>query len=109
MPKISGLDVKREIIEKRPREGERLALLSGFTRVAFSLLKRGGSVDLWLDCQSAAVREYIASLMMEQFKITPVPSGAALPTGLVEDGAAVLSLSDKLVLPTAKSCSKPCI
>ncbi len=50
MPKISGLDVKREIIEKRPRDGERLALLSGFTRVAFSLFKRGGSIDLWLDC-----------------------------------------------------------
>lgn len=106
MPKISGLDVKREIIEKRPRDGERLALLSGFTRVAFSLLKRGGAVDLWLDCQSAPVREYIASLMMEQFKITPVPSGAALPTGLVEDGAAVVTLSDKLVFADCEKLLK---
>lgn len=107
MPKISGLDVKREIIEKRPRDGERLALLSGFTRVAFSLFKRGGSIDLWLDCQSAPVREYIASLMMEQFKITPIPSSAVLPTGLIGDGAEVdRTLTDKLVFADCEKLLK---
>ncbi len=68
---ISGADVKRELMERRPKADGRLALLSGFVRTCMSFYKRGREVDLWLDCQSEAVKNYIAALMMEQFKITP--------------------------------------
>ena len=69
---ISGTEVKRELIERRPKADGRLSLLSGFVRTCMSFYKRGREIDLWLDCQSEAVKDYIASLMMEQFKITPL-------------------------------------
>ncbi len=72
MSKTNGLDVKRELTEKRPKGDDKLALLSGFTRVCFSLYKHGSGVYLLLDCQSDFVRDYIASLMFENFKVTPL-------------------------------------
>lgn len=73
MAKINGLDVKREIIEKRVKSDEdMLALLSGFTRVCLSLSRKGGgALELCLDCQADFVRDYIASVMMERFKVKP--------------------------------------
>lgn len=73
MSKINGLDVKREITDKRVKNDEgRLALLSGFTRVCLSLTRRGGgALELCLDCQAEFVRDYVASVMMEQFKVKP--------------------------------------
>lgn len=71
---INAQEVKREIIVKRYKDADRLALLSGFVRVSFSVLRRGGERHLVLDCQTDFVRDFIASLMMEQFKVQPVPS-----------------------------------
>ena len=95
---INGLDVKRELTEKRPKGAESTALLSGFVRVCFSLLKRGSGVDLMLDCQSEYVRDYIASLMFEQFKITP--SGGVLGQ-VVAPTAGELVFSDSAKILTA--------
>lgn len=79
MSKLNGLQVKREITQKRPKGEDRLALLSGFVRSCFALVKRGGGgFELWLDCQTEFVRDYIAGLMMEQFKITPTKEKNAL-------------------------------
>ena len=69
---INGHEVKREIVAKRYKDSDRLALLSGFVRVSFSVLRRGGERHLVLDCQTDFVRDFIASLMMEQFKVQPI-------------------------------------
>lgn len=71
MSKINGTTVKREIVQKRPKGEDAVALLSGFVRVCFSVLRHDSETDLWLDCQTEFVRDYIASLMMDVFKITP--------------------------------------
>lgn len=92
MSKINGLDVKRELTEKRPKGDSRLALLSGFVRVCFSLYRSGGGVMLLLDCQSDEVRDYIASLMLEQFKVTPQGE-----VGMLAPGELTFSDSDKLL------------
>ncbi|MCH5161338.1 MAG: DNA-binding protein WhiA [Clostridiales bacterium] len=84
---ISGAEVKRELTERRVKGDARLAVLSGFVRTCMSFYKRGQTVYLWLDCQSDIVRDYIASLMMEQFKITP-------SSNVIDDG-------DKLVFADA--------
>ena len=49
---INGHEVKREIVAKRYKDSDRLALLSGFVRVSFSVLRRGGERHLVLDCQT---------------------------------------------------------
>lgn len=73
MPKLNAPDVKREITQKRVKEGdERLALLSGFVRGCLSVIWRGGgALELCLDCQLSFVRDYISALMMAQFKVKP--------------------------------------
>lgn len=77
MSTISGIDVKKELTELKPKGGEEIAVLSGFTRVCFSLLKRDSGINLWLDCQNECVREYIVSLMKERFGVEPIsPTGA---------------------------------
>ncbi len=82
MATINGLDVKREIIEnkqKTVKPAERIALLSGFTRSCLSLVRRrdGKGFELCLDCQTEFVRDYVAQLMMECFKIKPKTEGDA--------------------------------
>ncbi len=69
MPTINGLDVKREIADKRPKSiNGVVAVLSGFARSCLSLERRGGGgLRLCLDCQTEFVREYIAKLMNEAF------------------------------------------
>lgn len=89
MAKINGTTVKREIAEKRPKGEEATALLSGFVRVCFSVLRHGDESDLWLDCQTDFVREYIAALMMDVFKVTPV-----LDVGGARKAAAASVLGD---------------
>ena len=71
---MTGADVKKEVAEKRPKNSdEKIAILSGFIRVSFSLRRSGsGSFDLSLDCQNAVIRDYIAGLMREVFSIAPV-------------------------------------
>lgn len=76
MTKTDGLSVKREIAGRKVKENERLALLSGFVRACFSVVRRGGESELCLECRTDFVREYISALMMEQFKITPSVRGA---------------------------------
>lgn len=77
---LNAPDVKREIVSKRPKsEPERLALLSGFVRSCLSLVRSGGgALELCLDCQSDAVRDYISSCMMEQFKIKSTVAKSSL-------------------------------
>ncbi|MBD5132782.1 MAG: DNA-binding protein WhiA [Clostridiales bacterium] len=72
MPTISGLDVKKEIISFRLKEGERKALLSGFVRSCMTMtMSFGKGMLLGLDCQTDFVKEYISAAMMEQFKMRP--------------------------------------
>ncbi len=72
MSKINALEVKRELTEKRPKKDELLAVVSGFVRVSFSVVKRGGGVpSLFIDCPTDFVRDYISAIMMELFKVTP--------------------------------------
>lgn len=77
---MTGLDVKREITEKRLKNAdEKLAILSGFVRVSFSLYRRGsnGGFGLSLDCQNPTIREYVAGLMRELFSIAPAAARQA--------------------------------
>lgn len=83
MDKINGLEVKREIIAKKDKGDDRLALLSGFVRVSFSVLRRGNERHLAVDCQVDFVRDHIAALMMEQFKVKPMSNRDVL----LDDGA----------------------
>lgn len=72
MSTISGLDLKREIIDIRLKSGETSALLSGFVRSCMSLeVTRKDGVLLVLDCQTDFVREYISSKMLSAYKISP--------------------------------------
>ncbi|MCH5351842.1 MAG: DNA-binding protein WhiA [Clostridiales bacterium] len=72
---MTGLDVKKEIAEKRAKNAdEKLAILSGFVRVTFSLYKKGidDGFGLILDCQNHDISDYIASLTKELFSVAPV-------------------------------------
>ncbi len=73
MSTFNGLDVKREITDKRPKGDDRAALLSGFTRSCLALERKSGSGGfvLCLECQIDFVRDYIASLMRDAFMVTP--------------------------------------
>lgn len=90
MPTISGLDVKLEITGMRVKDEECEALLSGYTRVSFSLarydnasfVENGESVEivrgysgvmLELDVQHDFVRDYIAACILKTYKISPKP------------------------------------
>lgn len=73
---MTGLDVKKEIAEKRAKNvDEKTAILSGFVRVTFSLYKKGvdDGFGLLLDCQNQFISEYISSLVKELFSIAPTP------------------------------------
>lgn len=70
MSKIKGMDVKRELTDKRP--GDRrgmVAILSGFARNCLTLERIGGKFMLCLDCQSELVRDYVAELMELAFDV----------------------------------------
>ncbi len=129
---MTGSDVKKEITEKRPKNAdEKLAILSGFVRVSFSLYRRGnagGGVELSLDCQNSVIREYITGLMRELFSVAPsetskstdgLPQGAFRPENnelVFADGEKLLRnlfiLADgdgfELVGISDKIKSKPC-
>ncbi len=78
MPTINGMDVKREISDKRPKGEDRLALLSGFARSCLSIIRHGnGESELCLDCQTGFVRDHIASLMLDAFRVTPKDVGGS--------------------------------
>ncbi len=93
MTKLDGLSVKREIVGRRVKDSERLALLSGFVRACFSVVRRGGECDLCLECRTDFVRDYVAALMMEQFKITPsARGGVSRISGIDGNGGAEIEV-----------------
>lgn len=70
MTTISGQDIKLEIIKTKPKGEDCVALLCGFVRACMTLsLTRDDGLILQLDCQSDKVREYIAALMLQQYKV----------------------------------------
>ncbi|MCX4312918.1 MAG: DNA-binding protein WhiA [Clostridia bacterium] len=79
MATISGTDVKREIIDMRPKGDELEALLSGFVRSCMTIeITKDKGLLLALDCGSDYVREYIAGCMLKQFKIASNGKDGAL-------------------------------
>lgn len=78
MSTISGLGIKREIIKTRPKGEECDFLLAGFVRACMSLSFGRGGFTLVLDCRTDCVREYIASVMLQRFKVSPVETSPSL-------------------------------
>lgn len=82
MPTLSGLDIKREIVKTRPKDGECRALVAGFVRSCMTLsITRTDGMLLQLDCQTDFVREYISGLMLNAFKVAPVNHTPSLVYG----------------------------
>ena len=81
MSNINGSDVKRELTAKRVKGDDRLALLSGFLRVTFSLERRPREKDMSLgfDCAVDFVRRYLSACIMDEFKVSSRSDDDELP------------------------------